>query len=125
MKRIGESSRGYLRRNLFRKYVLSMRRGIKIFRFLHGLVMEALSRNGSSFWREWFDSAVRDAHYSARKAFFLSSACISSYICISKVAAFIDNADNRPAKIKIFPCYQKPIFIISTCQHIYHINAYN
>lgn len=50
MKRIAESSRGYLRRNLFRKYVLSMRRGIKIFRFLHGLVMEALSRDGSSFW---------------------------------------------------------------------------
>lgn len=33
--------------------------------------MEALSGRG------WFDAAVRDAHYSARKAFFLPSVCIS------------------------------------------------
>lgn len=42
--------------------------------------MEALSGRG------WFDAAVRDAHYSARKAFFLPS------VCISGAAALIDDA---------------------------------
>jgi len=100
MKRIAQSSRGYLRRNLFRKYVLSMRRGIKIFRFLHGLVMEALSPGMEALsGRGWFDAAVRDAHYSARKAFFLPS------VCISGAVALIDDAPNRVAKIKNFYCY--------------------
>lgn len=35
-------------------------RGIKIFWFLHGLVMEALSRDGSSFRRESLGVVVRD-----------------------------------------------------------------
>lgn len=70
MKRSGESSRGYLRRNLFRKYVLSMRRDkdIPVFAWISN--GSSLSRDGSSFWRGWFDAAVRDAHYFARKAFF-------------------------------------------------------
>lgn len=59
--------------------------------------MEALSGRG------WFDAVVRDAHYSARKAFFLPS------VCISGAATLIDDARNWAAKIKIFHYYYRDI----------------
>lgn len=52
--------------------------------------MEALSGRG------WFDAAVRDAHYSARKAFFLPP------VCISKTMTFIDDTRNQEATTKFF-----------------------
>ena len=52
-------------------------RGIKIFWFLHGLVMEALSRDGSSFRRESFGVVVRDGQRSVCKAFFSLSFSLS------------------------------------------------
>lgn len=59
--------------------------------------MEALSGGG------WFDVAVRDAHYSVRKAFFSLS------VCFSGTAALIDDVRviAQQKEIIIFHSYRK------------------
>lgn len=94
MKRSGESSRGYLRRNLFRKYVLSMRRDkdIPVFAWIS---------NGSSLpgWKLFLEGVVRCRGKGC--PLFRSQSLLLPSVCISKATALIDDVHNRAAKITI------------------------
>lgn len=63
----------------------SARRGIKIFWFLHGLVMEAFPQGGSSFRRESFGAAVADGQRFVCKAFSFPFLYIREIIALSSI----------------------------------------